>query len=71
MGTGLGSWSGLFGGAGPSCQALSSEGVTEFVVPVTRLVVITVMAGMAGVLAATGPARRAARLDILEAISTE
>jgi putative ABC transport system permease protein len=52
-------------------QALRGEGVTEFVVPVGQLVVYLVLAGLAGVLAAIWPARRAARLDVLEAISYE
>ena len=58
-------------GAWGIVEALGSQGVTEFTVPVTRMVVITAMAGLAGVLAATGPARRAAKLDILEAIAAE
>ena len=38
--------------------------------PVTQLVVITVVAALAGVLAAWLPARRASRLDVLDAISS-
>ena len=38
--------------------------------PVVQLVVITVVAALAGLLAAWLPARRAARLDVLEAISS-
>ena len=34
------------------------------------LIVITLLAGAAGVVAAVGPARRAAKLDVLDAIST-
>jgi putative ABC transport system permease protein len=52
-------------------QALRAEGVTEFVLPVGQLVVYLVLAGFAGVLAAIWPARRAAKLDVLEAISYE
>jgi putative ABC transport system permease protein len=52
-------------------QALRNEGVTEFVLPVGQLVVYLVLAGLAGVLAAIWPARRAAKLDVLEAISYE
>jgi putative ABC transport system permease protein len=33
--------------------------------------VVAVIAGLAGVLAAVFPARRAARLDVLDAIATE
>jgi ABC-type antimicrobial peptide transport system permease subunit len=36
-----------------------------------RMVVILGLAGLAGVVAATGPARRAAKLNVLEAISSE
>jgi putative ABC transport system permease protein len=59
------------GGAWGIVQALRDEGVTEVVVPVTRLLVIVGFAGMAGVLAATGPARRASKLDVLEALASE
>jgi putative ABC transport system permease protein len=52
-------------------QALRNEGVTEFVLPVGQLVVYLVLAGLAGVLAAIWPARRAAKLDVLQAISYE
>jgi putative ABC transport system permease protein len=43
--------------------------VTRLSVPVTQLVIVAVLAGLAGVVAAMGPARRAARLDVLRAIS--
>jgi putative ABC transport system permease protein len=43
--------------------------VTSF--PVTTLVVLLVVAGLAGVVAAALPARRAARLDILSAIALD
>ena len=39
-------------------------------VPVAQLLVIVGLAIFAGVLAALGPARRAARLNVLEAIAT-
>jgi putative ABC transport system permease protein len=39
--------------------------------PVGQLVVLLVLAAFAGVLAAIGPARRAARLDVLEALAYE
>ena len=45
--------------------------MTEFVVPVGQLVVYLMLAGLAGVLAAIWPARRAAKLNVLEAISYE
>ena len=52
-------------------QALQDDGVSEFVVPVGQLVTYLVLAGLAGVLAAIWPARRAAKLDVLEAIAYE
>jgi putative ABC transport system permease protein len=52
-------------------QALKNEGVSEFVVPVGQLAIYLVLAGLAGVLAAIWPARRAAKLNVLEAISYE
>ncbi|MGZ8631091.1 MAG: ABC transporter permease [Actinomycetota bacterium] len=52
-------------------QALKNDGVSEFVVPVGQLVTYLVLAGLAGVLAAIWPARRAAKLNVLEAISYE
>jgi putative ABC transport system permease protein len=52
-------------------QALASEGVTELVIPVGSLVFYVVFAALAGVLAAIWPARRAAKLDVLESISYE
>jgi putative ABC transport system permease protein len=50
-------------------RALDDEGITELAFPVTLLVVCLLFAAVAGVLAAVFPARRAARLNILNAIS--
>ncbi len=52
-------------------QALAPEGITEFVLPVGQLVVFLIFAALAGVVVAIFPARRAAKLDVLEAISYE
>jgi len=52
-------------------NALSDEGVETFRLPVPTLVVIVVLAALAGVLAAVWPARRAAKLDVLRAVVTE
>jgi putative ABC transport system permease protein len=52
-------------------QALANQGVTELVIPVGQLAVYVLFAGLAGVLAAIWPARRAAKLNVLEAISYE
>ena len=51
--------------------ALSGEGIDELVVPYGQLVIYLVVGALIGVLAAVWPARRAARLDILGAITTE
>jgi putative ABC transport system permease protein len=50
-------------------QALKDQGIDQFAVPYQRLVEVLVAAGLAGVLAAALPARRAARLDVLEAVA--
>ena len=52
-------------------QALAPEGVTEFELPVGLLVSFVIGAGLAGVLTAIFPARRAAKLNVLESISYE
>ena len=50
-------------------RALQDEGIDHFVVPVANLSVVTVIACLAGAVAAIGPARRAARLDVLDALA--
>jgi putative ABC transport system permease protein len=52
-------------------RALTSEGITEFVVPGGQLAGFVLAAGVAGILAAILPGRRAARIDMLRAITTE
>lgn len=59
----------LFGWA--IVASLSSQGFTELAIPVGQLMFYVVLAAVAGVLAAVTPARRAARLDVLAAISYE
>src|SRR5262245_39560839 len=51
--------------------AMSDEGIETFRLPVATLIVIVVLAALAGVLAAVWPARRAAKLDVLRAVVTE
>ena len=70
LGTGLGLVIGLFFGWSV-VRALSSQGITQLAVPGGQLVLVVVLAGLAGVAAAILPARRAARLDILAAIATD
>jgi putative ABC transport system permease protein len=52
-------------------KSLRSEGITDLAVPVGTLVAFVVASVVIGVLAAVLPARRAARLDVLDAITTE
>jgi putative ABC transport system permease protein len=52
-------------------RALRSVGITEFALPVGQLVVFVVFAALAGILAAVLPGRRAAKVDMLRAITTE
>jgi putative ABC transport system permease protein len=52
-------------------QALEDEGLTETVVPWGTLLAFVLVAAAVGVLAAVFPARRAARLDVLRAITTQ
>jgi putative ABC transport system permease protein len=69
IGATLGIGVGLFL-AGLATAALSGEGL-RFAVPVGSLVAFCVVAAIAGMLAAIGPARRAARLDPLRALQYE
>jgi putative ABC transport system permease protein len=52
-------------------RALHDQGITEFSVPVLTLLFFVLLAGLAGVFAAIFPGRRAARIDMLRAITTE
>ncbi len=51
-------------------QAFEEDGLTDLGIPWVRLLVFIVVAAVVGVLAAVAPARRAARLDVLKAISS-
>ncbi|HZA87201.1 MAG TPA: FtsX-like permease family protein [Acidimicrobiales bacterium] len=70
QGTVLGLAIGLFFGWA-LVQALRDEGIDHFTIPYGTLLIVIVVAGFAGVLAAILPARRAAKLDVLRAIVTE
>ena len=50
--------------------SLKQQGITDTVVPGTDLVVFFVLSAVLGLVAASWPARRAAKLDILAAIAT-
>ena len=59
---------GLFLGWG-LVEAVSTNGAVSFAAPAGQLVTIVVVGAVAGVLAAVRPARRAARLDVLDALA--
>jgi putative ABC transport system permease protein len=67
IGATLGAGVGLFLGA-MTVGALHSEWGLKFQLPVSTLIAFVVIAVIAGTLAAIAPARRAARLDVLEAL---
>jgi putative ABC transport system permease protein len=52
-------------------RALRDQGIERLAVPVGSLLVFVVLSAIAGMVAAALPARRAARLDILAAVTTE
>src|SRR5664279_1121369 len=51
-------------------SAMAGQGITVLAIPWTQLVVFLLLAGVVGVLAAVFPARRAARMGVLRAITT-
>jgi putative ABC transport system permease protein len=52
-------------------RAMADFGVKTFVVPVDQVALYVVLAAVAGVLAAVGPARSAAKVDVLKAVVTD
>jgi putative ABC transport system permease protein len=51
-------------------RPLASSGFV-FILPVATLIILFFMTGIAGVVAAIPPARRASRVDVLRAVTTE
>jgi putative ABC transport system permease protein len=51
--------------------SLRQHGVTDIAIPLGRLVVFLIISALLGLYAASWPARRAAKLDVLAAIATE
>jgi putative ABC transport system permease protein len=49
--------------------ALADQGIDHFTIPVVSLIVVAVIAALAGVAAAVSPSRRASKLNILQAIA--
>src|SRR3954452_5141881 len=69
FGTALGLGIGVFFGWA-MVRALSDKGITALTVPGGGLLVVTLGAALAGVLAALLPARGAARIDVLKAVAS-
>lgn len=59
---------GLRLGAGPG---VAQPGLDQLAIPVPTLVLYIALAGVVGILAALWPARHAARLNVLQAVTTE
>ena len=51
--------------------SLKQQGIVDIVIPVASLVVFLVLSALLGLVAASWPARRAAKLDVLAAIAAE
>ena len=65
-------WEWVWGSCSAHLQrSQAGEGLEVLAVPWVQLVVFVLLAGVVGVLAALWPAHRAARLDVLRAITTE
>ena len=52
-------------------SSLKNQGITDTVVPFSNLVIFLILAAVLGLIAASWPARRAAKLDVLAAIAAE
>jgi putative ABC transport system permease protein len=52
-------------------SSLKQQGITDTVVPVSSLAVFLLLAALLGLISASWPARRAARLDVLAAITAQ
>jgi putative ABC transport system permease protein len=52
-------------------RALRQQGISDTVVPVSSLVIFLLLSAVLGLIAASWPARRAARLDVLAAIAAQ
>jgi putative ABC transport system permease protein len=69
FGTALGLTIGVFLGWA-TVRALTSKGIDRLVIPPGQLAVITTIAAFAGIAAAIMPARRAAKINILQAVAS-
>jgi putative ABC transport system permease protein len=70
----LGAVTGIVLGTAAGCalsRALVDEGVTTVTVPFVTLIAYILVAIAVGSLASVGPARRASRVDVLRAVTSE
>lgn len=66
LGMGVGTFFGIV-----VVSALDSVGITELAIPTGQLISLLIVAAIAGILASIFPARKAAKLNVLEAIAYE
>jgi putative ABC transport system permease protein len=52
-------------------QSLKGQGITQVAVPSTQVLLYVLAAAVAGIVAAIGPARSAARVDVLKAVVSD
>jgi putative ABC transport system permease protein len=52
-------------------KALKGKGIDAISIPVAQVALYVALAAVAGVVAAVGPARRAAKVDVLKAVVTD
>jgi putative ABC transport system permease protein len=52
-------------------QALKDEGIKAIAIPAPQIALYVALAAVAGILAAVGPARSAAKVDVLRAVVTD
>jgi putative ABC transport system permease protein len=71
LGALLGVVAGVLVGVALQQSTKESVGIDKLAVPFTSIVIFFVLAAVVGVIAALAPARRAARMDVLQAIATE
>jgi putative ABC transport system permease protein len=71
LGALLGVVAGVLVGVALQQATKESAGIDKLAVPYTSIVVFFVLAAVVGVISALAPARRAARMDVLQAIATE
>jgi putative ABC transport system permease protein len=70
FGTTLGLAIGTFFGWA-TVRAMAGEGIDTLTIPVTSLAIVATIAALAGAFAAIVPARRAARLHVLDALTND